>query len=236
MGSLTVVGRAWENPGDEDAWGQLVERYTDPIFRYAVKTLRQDEAAAREVVQQVFINLRRRFGNRKLGKPSLPSGTFKHYVFDAARSAVNDIVKKARRRLAAEARAARPERDESNAIAELEAEIDYREQFDLEVARCGDLYPEKLNEVECDGRTWEMFIRVSVNGEVGARLDKAYGFDRPGTVAQYARQVRNRLFDLLGLPCGGKVEADRSAAILREVVQRHERTHPNHGPPSVRPG
>ncbi len=226
-GSMTVVQQAWEDPYDSDAWDRLQKRYTDIVYRCALKLVDGRVAAARELVLDVFTNLHRCFRERGSGPIELTNGTFRHYVERATEAAAIDRRRRASCRKKHESAAAKTlDSRVSDPIAELDAEIDYRERLDREVTRCTDSYPAIRRGVQAEARTWEMFLRVVLQGEVAADLNRAYGIDRPGTVAQYVRQVRDRLFELLELPRGGRVQKDQSTAILVKVLERYERSHP----------
>lgn len=227
-GSLTVVGRVWDNPDDDAAWRELQDRYELLIYRYA-KWQGCTEESAKSLTVDVFAKIHDRFRKKELGPIVLGNESFKPYVMTVVRTARAERERADKRRRVVEAAAARREGDGPDGQAEFEAGLDYWELFDADVVRCAGVYAEVLKHAHHEPQTWEIFLRVTIGGEKAADVNKEakFGFTRLGTAAQSARKVRNRLFDLLGLKYDGEAATDRSTQILIKVVQQHERAHPD---------
>jgi RNA polymerase sigma factor (sigma-70 family) len=88
---VSLLRRSQKSPGPED-WAELIDLYTEPLFRYALSR-RLSTEDAREVVQQVFVVLVERLP----GFDYDPVRSFTGWLLTIARNKIADFHRQASR-------------------------------------------------------------------------------------------------------------------------------------------
>src|ERR1035437_3551943 len=73
--------------GDQEAFKELVERYSSPIFNFSARLAGRNEAP--DIVQEIFIKVWKKISNFDASKAS-----FKTWIFTVARNTITDFLRK----------------------------------------------------------------------------------------------------------------------------------------------
>jgi RNA polymerase sigma-70 factor (ECF subfamily) len=161
---VTLLGRLRQDPTDQAAWDEFVERYGRHIYRWCRQWKLQD-ADAEDVTQEILVKLARKLRDFAYD----PSRRFRGWLKTVAHHAWRDFVDDRRR-----AQAVAGDRRLQELIQTLEARADLvhklEEAFDLELLEAAKVRVR----LRVAPHTWEAFRLVALEGlpaaEVAARV------------------------------------------------------------------
>jgi RNA polymerase sigma-70 factor (ECF subfamily) len=162
--SVTLLGRLRQDPTDQAAWDEFVERYGRHIYRWCRDWKLQD-ADAEDVTQEILVKLARKLRDFAYD----PSRSFRGWLKTVAHHAWRDFVDDHRR-----AQAVAGDRQLQELIQTLEAREDLvqklEEAFDHELLEAAKVRVR----LRVAPHTWEAFRLVALEGlpaaEVAARV------------------------------------------------------------------
>jgi RNA polymerase sigma-70 factor (ECF subfamily) len=163
--SPTLLGRLRQEPADQAAWEQFVERYGRQVYGWCRQALLQD-ADAEDVTQMVLVRLAQRMRAFVYD----PSRSFRGWLRTLTRHAWSDFVS-ARQR----GGRGRGDSDTFVSLHTLPARDDLvarlEEQFDREVLE----EAQAQVRLRIDPETWEAFCLLAVEGLTGAEAAARLG-------------------------------------------------------------
>lgn len=220
MLSRTLWDELYARPTDPTLWKTFRDHYTTPVYSWAVRRLR-DRDAADDVTAAVFLKLFHRVTRSRSPRVSPdPAGSYRGYVRAVFLSAYNDYLDDVRRNghqsghdLAAIADPA--------ARDELGRDVEEFAGFEPDLDRLGAAFCQAVAKLKAgtqyDPETYRVFLAIYRDGRPGAEVGREVGWDVAGKACKYANRVADRLIDLMGLP----PKADRSYDIIHLMLMYH---------------
>lgn len=186
--SLSLIEKV--KADDALAWTRLVDLYGPLVFHWAQR-LGLDDHSASDVLQDVFMSVRRSIG---LFDATKVGGSFRAWLWTIARNKVNDHFREVARRPIATGGTQAGER-----MAQVPDQLSQNPDEYTDPRQLTSLFHRALESVRCEfeERTWQMFWRSAVGNERTADIAADLGISS-NAVRQARSRVLRRLRQELG--------------------------------------